>query len=220
MYGTECVYDPSSDHRRKGVYKKDIDNLKTRNGTLQTLIQAILDYSEDQVIELVQAMRSSDNLEDVAEAVVEGKFSPGAGSNAIGRTSGDSKARSGSMWSAIGTGEAHPIRTSGSRSSSSDREPTFESELSQRMSQLRVDTESGQVRFIGGTSNLILLPSQVQKHENRSRPGSPYSGRESIERNLADPYATDRERNPIISWTNVLGTSPQACATIEHLLEM
>jgi len=42
VYHTECVYDLNSDHRRKGVYKKDIDSLKTQNGTLQTLIEAIL----------------------------------------------------------------------------------------------------------------------------------------------------------------------------------
>ena len=42
VYHTECVYDLNSDHRRKGVYKKDIDNLKTQNGTLQTLVEAIL----------------------------------------------------------------------------------------------------------------------------------------------------------------------------------
>jgi len=42
VYQTECVYDLNSDHRRKGVYKKDIDQLKTQNGTLQTLVEAIL----------------------------------------------------------------------------------------------------------------------------------------------------------------------------------
>ncbi|RMZ72732.1 Nitrogen assimilation transcription factor nit-4 [Pyrenophora seminiperda CCB06] len=49
VYNTKCVYDPNSDHRRKGVYKKDIDNLKTRNSTLQTLVHAILNYPDDQV---------------------------------------------------------------------------------------------------------------------------------------------------------------------------
>ncbi|RPB29318.1 hypothetical protein L211DRAFT_775405, partial [Terfezia boudieri ATCC MYA-4762] len=202
VYGTGCVYDPSSDHRRKGVYKKDIDNLKTRNDTLQTLIQAILDHPEEQVHELVQTMRSSDNLEDVAEAVLEGKFG-----SAIGE----------SIWS-VTEGEDVSMDRGDRTKSPSDREPTFETELSQRMSQLRVDAESGQVRFIGGTSNLILLPSQVQNHD-RSGQCSPNFGRE-LERSLSDPYLTDRERNPILSWTNVLGASTQSCEAIDHLLQM
>ncbi|KAF8421165.1 fungal-specific transcription factor domain-containing protein [Tirmania nivea] len=225
VYGTECVYDPSSDHRRKGVYKKDIDNLKTRNDTLQTLIQAILDHPEEQVHELVQTMRSSDNLEDVAEAVVEGKFGFAIGSTGAtaqvfspaSRGSSDDRTRSRSILS-MTEGEDGSMGRGDHTKSSSDREPTFETELSQRMSQLRVDTESGQVRFIGGTSNLILLPSQSQNHD-RSRQGSPNFGRE-LERSLSDPYLTDRERNPILSWTNVLGTSAQACEAIEHLLQM
>lgn len=63
------VYDPNSDHRRKGVYKKDIDNLRTRNTTLQTIIHAILNYDDDDVYELVRQIRSCDNLEDVADAI-------------------------------------------------------------------------------------------------------------------------------------------------------
>ncbi|KAL1967889.1 hypothetical protein VTN77DRAFT_2306 [Rasamsonia byssochlamydoides] len=69
VYHTPCVYDPNSDHRRKGVYKKDIDNLRTRNTTLQTLIHAILNYDEDDAFELVRQIRSCDNLEDVAESI-------------------------------------------------------------------------------------------------------------------------------------------------------
>src|SRR5690349_18096595 len=40
VYMTECEYAPHTDHRRKGVYKKDIDSLTTKNSTLQILIQA------------------------------------------------------------------------------------------------------------------------------------------------------------------------------------
>lgn len=226
VYGTGCVYDPSSDHRRKGVYKKDIDNLKTRNDTLQTLIQAILDHPEEQVHELVQTMRSSDNLEDVAEAVLEGKFGSAIGSTgttgpvftvAARGPSTDQARRSESIWS-VTEGEDVSMDRGDRTKSPSDREPTFETELSQRMSQLRVDAESGQVRFIGGTSNLILLPSQVQNHD-RSGQCSPNFGRE-LERSLSDPYLTDRERNPILSWTNVLGASTQSCEAIDHLLQM
>lgn len=63
------IYDPNSDHRRKGVYRKDVDNLRIRNATLQTLIHGILHYSEDEVFELVHQIRSCNNLDDVAEAI-------------------------------------------------------------------------------------------------------------------------------------------------------
>ncbi|EEY15148.1 nitrogen assimilation transcription factor nirA [Verticillium alfalfae VaMs.102] len=43
VYGTECVYDPNSDHRRKGVYREKIDSMKARTSTLQILIEAILE---------------------------------------------------------------------------------------------------------------------------------------------------------------------------------
>ena len=70
VYGTECIYDPNSDHRRKGVYKKDIDSLKTRNSTLQTLVQAILNYPDREVPDLVKKIRTCESLEDVAEEIV------------------------------------------------------------------------------------------------------------------------------------------------------
>lgn len=67
----ECVYDPNSDHRRKGVYKEKIDSLKTRNSTLQTLIQALLNAAEDDVPALVRRIRTCESLDDVAEAVLK-----------------------------------------------------------------------------------------------------------------------------------------------------
>ncbi|KAL2011566.1 hypothetical protein VTN00DRAFT_4284 [Thermoascus crustaceus] len=70
VYHTPCVYDPNSDHRRKGVYKKDIDNLRTRNTTLQTIVQAILNYDEEDVFDLVREIRSCDSLEDVAASII------------------------------------------------------------------------------------------------------------------------------------------------------
>lgn len=206
------------------MYKRDIDNLKTRNGTLQTLIQAILQYPEDKVQELVQSIRSSDNLEEVAEAVIDGRnFGLASSENSVhplgNRGSGDDYSNSGKDLamenSANGLQGSHDL---GSRSPEFDPEPTFESELSQRMSQLRVVAESGHVRFIGGTSNLILLPSQAQ-NQDRSTYGSPPSGRE-LDRTLADPYLLDRELNPLLSWTHVLEPSAEACEAIELLLRM
>lgn len=64
------VYDPNSDHRRKGVYKKDTDTLRTKNSTLLTLIQAILNYEEEDAFDLVRQIRSCENLEDVAQSLL------------------------------------------------------------------------------------------------------------------------------------------------------
>ncbi|KAF1846685.1 uncharacterized protein K460DRAFT_406880 [Cucurbitaria berberidis CBS 394.84] len=128
VYNTECIYDPNSDHRRKGVYKKDIDNLKTRNSTLQTLIQAILNYPEDEVADLVHQIRTCESLDTVAETILakengeEDEDEPG---------------------SPISTPPMGPT------------EPTFENQLSGKMGELRL--EHGSTRYIGGTSHLIYL---------------------------------------------------------------
>ncbi|KAF7167053.1 hypothetical protein CNMCM6106_002603 [Aspergillus hiratsukae] len=66
----ESVYDPNSDHRRKGVYKKDTDTLRSKNSTLHTLIQALLNYDEEDAFDLVRQIRSCDSLEDVAQSIV------------------------------------------------------------------------------------------------------------------------------------------------------
>jgi hypothetical protein len=70
VYGTECVYDPSSDHRRKGVYKEKVDSLATRGSTLQTLVQAILNAAEDDVPGLVHQIRTCESLDDVADSIL------------------------------------------------------------------------------------------------------------------------------------------------------
>ncbi|KAE8372642.1 C6 transcription factor [Aspergillus bertholletiae] len=70
VYHTTCVYDPNSDHRRKGVYKKDTDTLRTKNATLLTLIQAILNFEEEDAFDLVRQIRSCDNLEEVAQSIM------------------------------------------------------------------------------------------------------------------------------------------------------
>lgn len=67
---SECVYDPSSDHRRKGVYREKIDSLKTRSSTLQTLIQAIRNAAEDDVPNLVRQIRTCESLDDVADNIL------------------------------------------------------------------------------------------------------------------------------------------------------
>jgi len=67
VYLTDCEYAPHTDHRRKGVYKKEADSLKTKSSTLQTLIQALLNLEEEDAIDLLKQMRTSDNLEDLAQ---------------------------------------------------------------------------------------------------------------------------------------------------------
>ncbi|KAI9787281.1 MAG: Nitrogen assimilation transcription factor nit-4 [Peltula sp. TS41687] len=128
VYGTDCVYDPSSDNRRKGVYKKTIDSLRTRNSTLQTLIQAILNSSEEEVLGLVREIRSCDSLDDVAESILANGTGPGSVDDDL--ESPTNEARLSDV-------------------------PTFETELSGKLGGLRL--EDGSVRFIGGTSNLIYL---------------------------------------------------------------
>ncbi|GAD98960.1 C6 transcription factor (NirA), putative [Paecilomyces variotii No. 5] len=131
------VYDPNSDHRRKGVYKKDIDNLRTRNTTLQTLVQAILNYDEEEVFDLVRQIRSCDNLEDVAESI-------------IAREQGLPLAED---------------NTDSAVEEDASQTDQFEAELAGKMSELMLD---GSVKFIGGTSNLIFLPSGSELEEPNS----------------------------------------------------
>ncbi|KAI1624684.1 fungal-specific transcription factor domain-containing protein [Exophiala viscosa] len=73
VYLTECEYAPHTDHRRKGVYKKDVDSSKTKNSTLQVLIQAILNAEEDDVLDLVRQIRTCDSLEELAGSIEAGE---------------------------------------------------------------------------------------------------------------------------------------------------
>lgn len=173
VYGTECVYDPNSDHRRKGVYKKDIDNLKTRNSTLQTLIQAILNQPEKDVPDLVRQIRTCESLDDVAESILSKD---------------------------TGLEEANEDEDSQSGDASLSSGPTFEKELSGKLSELRL--ENGSVRVVGGTSNLMFLDSNVTAQD---RAGSPDS---------VDPY--QQQEDPLSSWTQVT-SDPEL---VVHLLNM
>ncbi|KAI4255725.1 MAG: hypothetical protein L6R42_006600 [Xanthoria sp. 1 TBL-2021] len=137
VYGTECVYDPNSDHRRKGVYKKDIDNLKTHNSTLQTLIQAILNYPEHEVPELIRQIRTCESLDTVAESIVS-----------KGRHLDDD-----------GDVPDSPITDNEPLVGI----PRFERELSGKMGELRL--ENGSTSFVGGTSNLVFLGSAVDNDQ-------------------------------------------------------
>lgn len=168
VYNTQCVYDPSSDHRRKGVYKKDIDGLKTRNSTLQTLIQAILNQSEDDVTDLVKKIRTCESLDKVAEGII---------ARENGTTLPDEE-----------DDDVSPLfdDTDG---------PRFETRLANKMGELRL--ESGSVRLIGGTSNLLYLDEEPNSNL------------------VMDVYQVNgHAQDPILSWTNVTADAD----LIRHLL--
>lgn len=167
VYGTECVYDPNSDHRRKGVYKEKIDSLKTRNSTLQTLIQAILNASESDVPNLVRQIRTCESLDDVADNILRQE---------TGMDEDDDDF------------DYNPSYTTTTL-------PTFETELSGKMGELRL--ENGSVRFLGGTSNLIYLEPT-----------------EDDEFHGADLLTQQDE--PLTSWTTVTSDTE----VIVHLINM
>lgn len=166
------MYDPNSDHRRKGVYKQDIDNLRNRNTTLQTLVQAILNYDEDDVLDLVRQIRASEDLEAVAESILKRE-------NKLDIPVSNLPAQEG-------------------ETSTLDAVPKFESELSGKMSELKLD---GAVKYVGGTSNLIFLPDGSDNEVS-------FEDDISEDSNTADDIIT--------SWTTVTTNKE----LIRHLLTM
>ncbi|KAI0195970.1 fungal-specific transcription factor domain-containing protein [Astrocystis sublimbata] len=74
VYGTECVYDPNSDHRRKGVYREKTDSMKASNPTLQIIVEAILNAAEEDVYDIVKRIRTCDDLDTVAESIQNRSF--------------------------------------------------------------------------------------------------------------------------------------------------
>ena len=135
----ECIYDPGSDHRRKGVYKDKTETLKARESTLQTIVQAIRNYDEgEELNRLVARIRSADSLDEVADDIIRKQM----GEDVDDDVSYDS------------TEPANPDKAA----------TTFENELSRKMGELRM--ENGQVRFIGGTSNLIYLTPEGPDDSN------------------------------------------------------
>ena len=122
------------------MYKRDVDGLKTRNSTLQTLVEAILNYDEEEVMDLVHQIRTCESLEDLAESIVA-------------REKDDS------------TEELHERQSLIDGSAAVDAIPQFEAELSGKMGDLLLE---GSVRFIGGTSNLVWLPPGTDLQESAS----------------------------------------------------
>ncbi|KAG4429906.1 Nitrogen assimilation transcription factor nit-4 [Cadophora sp. M221] len=169
VYGTECVYDPNSDHRRKGVYKEKIDSLKTRNSTLQTLVQAILNAAEDDVPALIRQIRTCESLDDVAD-------------NILRQEQGLEEDEDDYDDSAVYT---------------TSNLSTFETELSGKMGELRL--ENGSVRFLGGTSNLIYLDPTDDADEG-----------------IAGVEMIQQQEDPLTSWSTVTTDTE----LIVHLINM
>ena len=71
VYRTECIYDPNSDHRRKGVYREKTDGMKAQDSTLKILVEAILNASDDDVGDIVSKIRGCDNLDTLALQILK-----------------------------------------------------------------------------------------------------------------------------------------------------
>lgn len=127
VYGTECIYDPNSDHRRKGVYREKIDSMKAQSSTLQILIEAILNAAEEDVPAIVKRIRTCDSLDTVAEAILKQDLASVDEEN----------------------------ETIEDEDYAGNQVVEGERELARKMGELRL--ENGSVRFIGGTSHLIYL---------------------------------------------------------------
>ncbi|KAK3318465.1 fungal-specific transcription factor domain-containing protein [Apodospora peruviana] len=130
VYGTNCVYDPNSDHRRKGVYREKIDSMKAQSSTLQILIEAILNAAEEDVPAIVNKIRTCESLDTVAESILKNDYAkPVDDDEDDGQQNDDEYSNS------------MPVEG--------------ERDLARKMGELRI--ENGSVRFIGGTSHLIYL---------------------------------------------------------------
>lgn len=101
--------------------------MKARNSTLQILIEAILNATEDEAFNIVKKIRTCDSLDVVAEQILKHEFDDEE-DNASEHSDED-----------LSAGPA----VEGER------------ELARKMGELRV--ENGSVRFIGGTSHLIYM---------------------------------------------------------------
>ncbi|KIH90319.1 c6 zinc finger domain containing protein [Sporothrix brasiliensis 5110] len=190
VYCTECVYDPNSDHRRKGVYREKVDSMKAQNSTLQILIESILNADEDDVLAIVRKIRTCDSLDAVAESIMK-----------------DDQNNNGD-----GGDDASTV--SDNVTVDADQSAEGEIELARKMGELRL--ENGSVRFIGGTSHLIYIGDSLGDNDVVSSPENSAEGASAAEgeSRFESPYTTTEEA--INSWTNVTADT----SLIIHLMNM
>jgi len=171
VYNTECIYDPNSDHRRKGVYKKNEENLKTKNSTLHTLIQAVLNYPEDDVPALIRLMRTCESLDKVAEVVAakERGEDVDLDEDIVELERGESNS------------------------------PTFEAQLSRKMGTLKLN--DGRILSVGGTSNLIFGTldgeNSIDADDDDFRRSNPITSWSTV---TADPDLVTHILNHYFTW--------------------
>jgi hypothetical protein len=149
-----------------------------------TRLTGLLQYPEDQVFDLVRQIRTCDSLEDLAESILEEQNQTVAGGNPSNGKGfdRDSPVSPVSIWAEDGD-NAIP--------------DSLEAELSGKMGALKL--EEGQVRFIGATSNLLLIPSNHGRLDTETH-------------SSAEPF--QQPGNPILSWTTVT----QDADLIVHLI--
>ena len=141
------------------------------------MIQAILNYPEHEVPELVKQIRTCESLDDVAESIMSKE-------NGIEDDGEDDES---------------PMTENGSLTGI----PKFEAELSGKMGELRLD--NGSVSFVGGTSNLIFLGSETDGEDTGSTEGveqyqqqaDPVTSWTEV---TADPELVDHLLNMYFTW--------------------
>lgn len=114
--------------------------MKARNSTLQILVEAILNSSEDEAYGIVRRIRTCESLDMVAEQIL--RHDPEV-------EDGDASAHS-DEEEPVGS----PLTIDGER------------DLARKMGELRL--ENGAVRYIGGTSHLIYLGDPHEDYDNEN----------------------------------------------------
>ncbi|RPB05323.1 hypothetical protein L873DRAFT_1758261 [Choiromyces venosus 120613-1] len=76
VYQTECTYDFDGDHRRKGALKRDIEQLKEKNDSLDVIVATIRSASESEVCEIVGHIREHGSLADIVRCIKENTTMP------------------------------------------------------------------------------------------------------------------------------------------------
>ncbi|KAF4982749.1 hypothetical protein FZEAL_1702 [Fusarium zealandicum] len=166
VYGTECLYDPNSDHRRKGVYREKVDSMKARNSTLQILIEAILNAEEEDVPGIVHDIRTCNSLDSVAE-----QFLKQQQQQQQEQQQPPEQRQQQSNYDGSDLDQYNEHYTT-------DQPVQGERDLARKMGELRL--ENGSVRYIGGTSHLIYLGGPNHEGDIDPSPEQFVSGEDPI----------------------------------------